>query len=369
MPIPIVWVAILQAGTASLASGFGRRLGEDLGSAAGTRLAGIIFGATGSTSNEWQQEVGLRLSRIEQKIDSLFHFCQSQLPALVHQQVEDVVVNQRVNDIKAARIAVAAKLVAYADNPSPANKASLRESADDMAELGLSVGLYGPAWHAACLVAFTSLTSAYSRLLADDHQLLGAFKVLLAGYQDLIEPWFNPEKSRSIAEVLNSKSGEYVTAKILTDKQPIGNFLLGIAAGPFQIGSPHYQGPSPAPTPPVETYIGYKAWIEKSGNMWGGTWSSPWYVTVPVGTTMNPSVFVQELSQKGWKILDFFETPTRATGWAHSAATEHMDAILSKVNDAQRKVDALPPLISELNAAYYSTRGMLDCCRKLLELN
>lgn len=356
MALPIVWAPVFQKAAEALAESFAKRLGEELGGAAGKALAEAIFGGGEAANAAWQAEVDLRLSRIEQKLDKIIDFLNNQLPALVYTQVTQAVLDQRVNDVKGARLAVTSAIIAFEADHSPSNAAALRSAADRIADLGYSLAQNGPAWHAATFLAFTSTVAAYSRLLSIDQSLLGALKNYASSYDLVIAGWLDPAVSRSFAEVRSARQRDLNTARAIVAQQPIGNFLLAVNRGPIKFGQPGYMGYADPQYGKMDTYWGTKAWIEKRGNYWGGDWGGGGgqnVVNFDEGGEFNISEFTRI---HGWKVLDFIETPMPPQN--NTQMGEQIARVLSIVNESQRRADEFPAHLLEIDTAMATSKGM-----------
>lgn len=373
MPLPIIWAPVLQKAAEAFASSFFQRLGDQLGGPTGAAIADAIFGGSAARDAAWQEEVVGYLTRIEQKIDQIVEFINTRLPALVYSEVTKALLDQRVNDLKSSRVAIAAALSAYSANPSDGNKQALRNAADRAADMGYSLIQNGPVWHAAGIAAFTAATSAYMRLIEADRSLVGAFSTWAKSYADVTEPWLNPTVNRSIAEVLNSSQDTLAHSRHVLSQVPVDRFLMVVFAGPFQQNQPGYQPPAPgSPAPAVnEAWLGMPGWIHRHPN---GAWTGDWgggqqrYVHVPVGTQMTPEVFVGAFGPlyPPWALLDFARPPVAYT---HKDNMHPIFAsALAQVTLAQSRVDTLPESIHEVEVAKASVVPFVKGCKEIASL-
>ena len=373
MAIPIVWAPIIQKGLEAFAAGLGQRLGERIGDAAGKSIADAIFGTTSAADAQWHAEIDLRLSRIEQKLDTIVEFMQSKLPALIYSQVTEAILAQKVNDIKGARLVVSLCIAAYRENPNESNTKALRDASDRIIELGYSLAQAGPAWYAGVQIALVGAISGYLRLLSEDQSLKPAITTYARQFEEVFDVWLDANQSRSIAEVLATKQSELSVAKSIIQQQPLGNFLLAVHSGPIKFGEPGYMGFSdPTWVPKLETYWGKKAWIDPRGanGMWHGDWGENWPCNLNEGSVMDPQAFVSNVGQAGWKALDFVKTPIRSNGdvTTNSSMGDHFNSIVQQINDAQLKYDILPERIAELVIAKEVTENLAKACSLLKAL-
>lgn len=350
----------LKAMGTSIAQGIGEILRQ--GPGIGGPFGAAIFG--GSTRTEWNEEVDRRLSQIEQKLDSIIAFMSNQLPALVQNALTEALLAQKVNDIKGARVGLGSALVAYQTERSPENKAALRHEADSIARLGVSLAQNGPAWYAGTILAFTAMSSGYSRLILNDPALLAAFKNYAEEYGAIASRWLDVATSRSVAEVNTTSGAEYEAAKKIIDRQPLGNFLLAISLGPIAFGETSYMGFADPNWGRQHTYWGYKAWIDpKTGGQWNGNWGDKQVVNVDEGAPMTPALFASTL---GWKHFDLVQTPMPPV--KPSEAGDHFNGILALINNAQRVVDVMPARLVELSVAEKAIKNFKESCDQILKL-
>lgn len=257
------WTIIFQIGAEALAEALGAQLGENLGN----NFTNALFGK--NKDDEYQKEVIARLIRIEEKLDRILKFVESQLQQLLAKEIRIGFINDH-SIIMRSSIEMSNSYINMYDNKTLLNVDILHSSLEDVVKSILNLAKYGWETFTALIEGYTVIVSGYSRLINYDKRyahFLGEHSQKLNNH---INNMLDPNILGSVTKIENDLQALLDDANKKISQIPSSDFLL--TCMPLQI----------LPDQPISIYqsIGYSGYLKHNGEKWEGNWSNtPIYKT------------------------------------------------------------------------------------------